>query len=65
MLKEVIALLPEAKKFNLKFSIGWMEQFKKRFDLKFCRVHGEAGSAENNAVVIICPIVAHHLHVRV
>lgn len=50
MLKEVNALLPDAEKINLKFSKGRLEGFTKHFNLKFRRVHGEAMSADNNAI---------------
>ena len=50
LLNDANELLPETQKISIKFSNGWMERFKKRFGLKFQRVHGEALSADQAAI---------------
>lgn len=44
------ALLPENQKLCLKFSNGWFARFKARFGLSLRRIHGEAGSADMQAI---------------
>lgn len=55
-------LLPEDHKINLKFWKGWLERFKDRFELRFRRVHGEALSADHDAIrnqmPCLLPIIA-------
>lgn len=50
LMSEVNKLLPPTNQLKLKFSKGWIERFKKRYGLRFRRVHGEALSADNDAV---------------
>ena len=42
--------LSEDEKLSMKFSKGWLERFKKRHSLRFRRVHGEAQSADTDAI---------------
>lgn len=42
--------LNENEKLSLKFSNGWLARFQNRHDLKFRRVHGEALSADVDAL---------------
>lgn len=50
LLKDANALLPPDAQISVTFSNGWMERFKKRYGLKFRRVHGEAMSADKRAI---------------
>lgn len=36
-----------------KFTKGWLERFKERYDLWFRRVHSEAMSAEDDAIRLV------------
>eukprot|EP00171_Calliarthron_tuberculosum_P004123 IDg4123t1 len=50
LLDEANKVLPDSEKIKLTFSKGWIERFKKRFGLRFRRVHGEAASADMDAI---------------
>lgn len=50
LLQSANELLPDSEKMVLAFSKGWIERFKKRYGLRFRRVHGEAGSADMEAI---------------
>ena len=43
-------LLPPTTQLSLKFSKGWLARFQKRHGLKFRRIHGEAMSANSDAL---------------
>lgn len=44
LLSDANALLCDDNKIELKFSKGWLERFKKRYNVKCRRVHGESMS---------------------
>lgn len=50
MLRMANAHLPEEEQIKLNFSNGWIERFKKRHNIRFRRVHGEAKSADDSAI---------------
>ena len=54
MMNEAKKLLRPDEQLSLKFSKGWVERFKKLYDIRFRRVHGEVTSADNDAI-------AHHM----
>lgn len=54
MMNEANKLLGADEQLSLKFSKGWIERFKKRYGMRFRRVHGEAMSVDNVAI-------AHHM----
>ena len=47
--------LSEKDRTSLKFSKGWIDRFKRRYGLRFRRVHGEALSADNKAIELHMP----------
>jgi len=55
LLDEANKHLPETKRLDLKFSNGWNERFKKRYGLRFRRVHGEALNADQEAINLHMP----------
>lgn len=57
LLEEANKHLPSEKQLQLKFSKGWVERFKKRFGLRFRRIHGEAKSADNEAIAKKMPCI--------
>lgn len=44
--------LPSDLQITTQFSEGWLERFKKRWCLKACRLHGEAGDVDLSNIVI-------------
>lgn len=50
MLNEANRHLPDGENLTLKFSNGWMQRFKKRHQIRFRRVYGEANSADTEAI---------------
>ena len=50
LMNEANFLLPEEKKINFKFSDGWLGKFKKRWNLRIIKSHGESGDADMVAV---------------
>lgn len=50
LLEKTNEVLPESEKIQLTFSKGWIERFKRRYGLRFRRVHGEAASADTVAI---------------
>ncbi len=43
-------VLPPEKQLCLNFSSGWLIKFKKRWDLKFVKLHGEGSDADDEAI---------------
>ena len=50
LLEETNLNVRDEDKISMKFSKGWMERFKKRHNLRFRRVQGEAHSADTAAI---------------
>lgn len=47
--------LPENEQLNLKFSIGWLDRFKKRHKFGCYKSHGESGDADYEAAAEALP----------
>lgn len=45
----------EDKRIDLKFSLGWLQKFKKRWNLRVFRSHGESGDADETAIAFAMP----------
>ena len=51
--------LKEAEKSTLKFSDGWLNNFKSTWGLSISRSHGESGDADMTAVFLDFPAALH------
>ncbi len=50
-------LLPPEKQLCLNFSSGWLIKFQKLWDLKFVKLHGESGDADDEAIAASLPYI--------
>ena len=51
------AIMPLAKRTNLKFSNGWLTRFKSRNSFKVYRSHGETGDVNETEITAKIPIL--------
>lgn len=58
LLEEANKLLPASDQRILKFSKGWVERFKKRFAIRFRRLHGKALSSDTDDIEHQMPRIA-------
>eukprot|EP00171_Calliarthron_tuberculosum_P002433 IDg2433t1 len=58
--------LPTTEKITMQFSDGWMANFKRRWNLKSLKAHGESGDADQGAVQAslgpLCDRIAQYSH---